>query len=346
MSSAAAPLVSVILPVYNAASGLGAALSSLWAQRPAPGAPLPPFEVLAVDDGSTDHSPALLEAAARREPRLRVLRRPHQGIAATLNAGLAAARGRYLARMDADDTTHPERLARQVAHLDADPGLHLSAGMVDFGGDAVRAGGFAHFVDWQNSLRSSEDIARNRFRDTPVCHPSVMFRRAAVERWGGYADGDFAEDWELWLRWLDAGARLEKLPLRLLTWNDPPGRATRADARYREAACNELRALWLARELARSNPFHPEVWVLGAGRVARRRLAPLRRLGVRPAAYIDIDPRKIGNRPGGIAVLPRAALPGPGRCRILNALTAHGAAEEAARWLSEAGYGPEDWWLS
>ena len=192
MSSAAAPLVSVILPVYNAASGLGAALSSLWAQRPAPGAPLPPFEVLAVDDGSTDHSPALLEAAARREPRLRVLRRPHQGIAATLNAGLAAARGRYLARMDADDTTHPERLARQVAHLDADPGLHLSAGMVDFGGDAVRAGGFAHFVDWQNSLRSSEDIARNRFRDTPVCHPSVMFRRAAVERWGGYADGDFA----------------------------------------------------------------------------------------------------------------------------------------------------------
>lgn len=233
MSSAAAPLVSVILPVYNAASGLGAALSSLWAQRPAPGAPLPPFEVLAVDDGSTDHSPALLEAAARREPRLRVLRRPHQGIAATPNAGLAAARGRYLARMDADDTTHPERLARQVAHLDADPGLHLSAGMVDFGGDAVRAGGFAHFVDWQNSLRLSEDIARNRFRDTPVCHPSVMFRRAAVERWGGYADGDFAEDWELWLRWLDAGARLEKLPLRLLTWNDPPGRATRADARYR-----------------------------------------------------------------------------------------------------------------
>ena len=136
------------------------------------------------------------------------------------------------------------------------------------------------------------------------------------------------------------------MPLRLLTWNDPPGRATRADARYREAACNELRALWLARELARSNPFHPEVWVLGAGRVARRRLAPLRRLGVRPAAYIDIDPRKIGNRPGGIAVLPRAALPGPGRCRILNALTAHGAAEEAAGWLSEAGYGPEDWWLS
>ena len=64
MSSAAAPLVSVILPVYNAASGLEAALYSLWAQRPAPDAPLPPFEVLAVDDGSTDRSPALLDAAS------------------------------------------------------------------------------------------------------------------------------------------------------------------------------------------------------------------------------------------------------------------------------------------
>ncbi len=345
MSSALAPVVSVLMPVYNAASGLEAVLAGLWAQRPAPDAPLPPFEVIAVDDGSTDAGPALLEAAAAREPRLRVLRRPHQGIAMALNAGLAAARGVYLARMDADDALHPERLARQAAHLEADPDLHLSARCVSFGGDAATAHGFAHFVDWQNGLRAPEDIARQRFRDTPVCHPSVMFRREAVDRWGGYADGDFPEDWELWLRWLDAGARMEKLPQRLLTWNDPPGRATRADVRYREAACNELRAFWLARELARHNPFHPEVWVLGAGRVARRRLAPLWRRGIRPAAYIDVDPRKIGNRVDGVPVLPRAALPEPGRCRILNALTAHGAAEEAARWLKSAGHGPDDWLL-
>ncbi len=345
MSSGPPPVISVIMPVYNAAPGLEAALAGLWAQRPAPYAPLPPFEVIAVDDGSTDDGPALLEAAAARETRLRVLRRPHRGIAKALNAGLAAARGVYLARMDADDTLHPERLARQAAHLDADPGLYLSASCVNFGGDAVTAHGFAHFVDWQNSLRTPEDIARQRFRDTPVCHPSVMFRREAVERWGGYADGDFPEDWELWLRWLDAGARMEKLSPRLLTWNDPPDRATRADARYREAACNELRAFWLARALARANPFHPEVWVLGAGRMARRRLAPLWQHGIRPAAYIDIDPRKIGNRVGNVPVLPRAALPKPGRCRILNALTAHGAAEEAARWLESAGHGPDDWLL-
>lgn len=272
----------MLLPVYNAATSLDAALRSLFAQRCAPDAPLPPFEVLAVNDGSTDHSPALLERFACREPRLRVLHRPHAGIAAALNAGLACARGSLVARMDADDTAHPERLALQAAHLAADAGPDLSASRVAFGGNADLAYGFAHFVYWQNSLLSAEDIARNRFRDTPVCHPSVMFRRELPEKLGAYAGGDFPEDWEIWLRWLDAGARLEKLPQRLLTWNDPPGRATRADARYRREACDRLRALWLARELERNNPFHPTVWVLGAGRAARRPLAPLWRLGVRP----------------------------------------------------------------
>ncbi|WP_298031375.1 hypothetical protein [uncultured Desulfovibrio sp.] len=114
-----------------------------------------------------------------------------------------------------------------------------------------------------------------------------MFRREAVERWGGYADGEFPEDWGL--RWLDADARMEKLSPRLLTRNDPPGRATRVGARYREAACNELRGLL-------AGPRQPlSSRSLDAGRMPRRRLAPLWWHGIRSATYIGIDPRKIGN---------------------------------------------------
>jgi len=173
-----------------------------------------------------------------------------------------------------------------------------------------------------------------------------MFRREAVERLGNYRDGDFPEDGELWLRWLDAGAVMEKLPQQLIIWNDAPTRATRADRRYARNACDRLRAHWLARNLERRNPFHPDIWVIGAGRIARQRLAPLWKHGVKPVAYIDIDPKKIGNTVGGIPVLGRSALPPPGCCRILNALTAHGAAEEAAAWLEAAGYGEEDWLLA
>lgn len=342
------PLVTVLLPVYNAVHTIEAALHSLFAQCPAKDAPLPPFEILAIDDGSTDGTAALLRHLALTplaQGRLRVLHVEHGGIAPALNAGLAAAHGRLIARMDADDTTHPQRLALQTAHLWNNPGLDLSAGLVGFGGDRRLAHGFACFVDWQNSLRTHEQISHGRFRDTPVCHPCVMFRREAAEKWGAYADGDFAEDWELWLRWLHMGARMEKLPHELLIWNDAPSRATRADSRYAPDACNRLRALWLARHLERHNPFHPLVWVVGGGRMARRRLAPLWNLGVRPAAYIDIDPKKIGNVVEGIPVCGRHALPGPDDCRVLNALTAHGAADEAADWLGAQGFRQEQWIL-
>ena len=343
LSSSSTPLVSVVLPAWNAAHTLGAALQSLFDQRPSPLGPVPEFEVVVVDDGSTDETRNLLEhwrSAHLLGNRLRPLYLPHGGIVAALNAGLDTARGTLVARMDADDTAHPLRLASQTAHLYHNEHIDLSATCVAFGGDRVLAHGFAHFVDWQNSLLSHQQISRARFRDTPVCHPSVMFRRHCVDKWGQYREGDFAEDWEIWLRWLHHGAVMEKLPEQMLMWNDAPTRATRADRRYAREACDRLRAVWLARWLEQNNPFHPHVWVVGGGRVARQRLAPLWGQGPIPAAYIDIDPHKIGNRIKGVAVMGRSALPPAGQCCILNALTAHGAAEEASQWLTETGHQP------
>ncbi len=343
LSSASTPLVSVVLPAWNAAHTLGAALQSLFDQRPSPLGPVPEFEVVVVDDGSTDETRNILEhwrSAHLLGNRLRPLYLPHGGIVTALNAGLGTARGTLVARMDADDAAHPLRIANQTAHLYEKEHIDLSATCVAFGGDRELAHGFAHFVDWQNSLLSHEQISWARFRDTPVCHPSVMFRRHCVEKWGAYRDGDFAEDWEIWLRWLHNGALMEKLPEQMLVWNDAPTRATRADQRYARDACDRLRAVWLARWLEQNNPFHPHVWVVGGGRVARQRLAPLWGQGPIPAAYIDIDPHKIGNRIKGVAVLGRSALPPAGQCCILNALTAHGAAEEASQWLTETGHKP------
>lgn len=326
------PSVSVLLPVWNGAATLPAALDSLAAQT------LPDWEAVVVDDGSTDGTWPLLRERARHDARIRPLRLPHGGIVAALNAGLVVARGRYVARLDADDTAHPERLARQAAWLDAHPETGLVSCRVAFGGDPERAAGFARIVDWMNACLSREDIRLQRFRETPLPHPSVMFRRDLPARYGGYADGPFPEDWELWLRWLDAGVIMDKLPQVLLTWNDPPGRLTRTHDNYAEAAFTRARIPWLARHLARANPQHPQVWVVGGGRVARRRALPLREQGVRIRAWVDIDPRKIGNTVHGIPVVGRSALPPAGQCFVLIFLTAHGAAEEAARWLESGGF--------
>ncbi|MBI5381773.1 MAG: glycosyltransferase [Opitutae bacterium] len=319
------------MPVYNAAATLERAVASIRAQT------LTAWELIAVDDGSTDGSAELLATLAHAEPRLRVLARPHGGIVAALNAGLAAARGELVARMDADDESHPERLAGQVALLDARPDLGLVGCGVRHGGEAAAQQGYALHVAWLNSLVTAEEIALNRFVESPFAHPSVCFRRELVARHGGYRDGDFPEDYELWLRWLDAGVRMAKVPRDLLTWYDPPTRLSRCDPRYALAAFFQVKAEYLARELRRRG--RAEVWIWGAGRLTRRRAEALLAHGVQIAGYIDIDPKKAGRRTAaGLPVIAPEALPPPGERFVLGYVTSRGARELTRAALAARGY--------
>jgi hypothetical protein len=135
-----------------------------------------------------------------------------------------------------------------------------------------------------------------------------------VARCGRYADGAFPEDYELWLRWLAAGVRMEKLPDALLVWRDTPRRLSRTDPRYAPDAFDELRAHHLARWLAETNPHHPDVTIWGAGRVSRRRAARLRAQGVRVTGWIDIDPRKIARCASGPRAMLRRLVRRQSRC--------------------------------
>lgn len=314
------PRVSVILPAYNAAATLERAIASVRAQT------FPGWELLVVDDGSTDATSAIVENFARRDPRIRVLSRPHGGIVAALNAGIDVARGELIARMDADDEAHPDRFVEQIALLDRTPGLGLASCLVEFGGDRVANAGYALHVDWINSLVSPDDIALNRFVESPLAHPSVMFRRSTLERHGGYRAGDFPEDYDLWLRWLDADVRMEKVPHGLLRWNDPPSRLSRTDGRYSAEAFFRLKAEWIARAVCRAAAGRA-LWVWGAGRPTRKRAAELEKHGVAIAGYIDIDPKKatpaLGGR--GAPVLHASALPAAGDAFVLGYVSSRGA---------------------
>lgn len=357
---AATPKISVAMPCFNAAATLPAALDSLLAQTDAP-----PFEVDAVDDGSTDGTWDVLAAYAARDARVRPLRLPrNRGCALATNAAVEAGRAPYVARMDADDIALPGRLAAQAAALDAAPGLGLVSGLVRFGGDAEACPGFAHYIHWLNSLVTPGDIAKNRFVESPLVNPSVMYRRGIYDRLGGarenHGDGGFPEDYDQWLRWLAAGVRMAKVRRDVVVWNDPPGRLTRVDAAYAPAAFARLKAGYLWDWLKARNPRHPEVWAWGAGRESRRRLAPLVARGLTVAAYVDIDPRKIGQRVAGIPVLDREAIPkrptspanpaNPANPSGASAVSAapfvlvnvgsHGAREQILEWLAPRGYLP------
>lgn len=337
--SHAVPALSILLPYRNAAATLEACLASIAAQT------CETYELLAVDDHSGDRSADIVRDRAAVDPRIRCLASPGRGLVAALNHGLGAATAAIVVRMDADDVMHPERLARQLAHLRDDAALTLSASRVRAFPDERLTAGFREYLRWQNACLTPADLDEEIYVESPLAHPSVAFRRAPVVAAGGYRDGAFPEDYELWLRLHRLGHRMAKLPEVLLDWREHAQRTSRTDPRYGREAFDRLRAAFLAgdpRLLARRG----ELVIWGAGRRTRQRCARLLQEGFRPCAWIDIDPRKLGNRLDGVPVCSPDFLEREPRPFVLVYVANHGAREEIAAGLATLGYARGRDWLA
>ncbi|MCX8156680.1 MAG: glycosyltransferase [Verrucomicrobiae bacterium] len=325
------PAVTVLLPVYNAAATLRTAIRSICAQT------FSDWELLVVDDGSTDDSAVITQQLALNDRRIRLLRRPHEGLVAALEAGLQEARGRYIARMDADDICYPDRMEKQVEMLDWDSELGLVGGLVEYGGDAAAQRGYALHVEWMNSLSKPEDIYVNRFIESPFAHPSVMFRRNLIDRYDGYRAGPFPEDYELWLRWMDAGVAVAKVKHRVIIWNDSPHRLSRQDPRYTPEAFYTMKAFYLARAVKRLLQGRA-LWIWGAGRVTRKRAAPLAQQGLNIAGHVDVDPAKCQpGRAAHVTILPHQ-LPPPEAAFVIGYVGNRGARPLIREALGQRGF--------
>lgn len=324
------PVVSVLMPVRDAAPTLGEALESLWAQT------FGAWELVAVDDGSRDGSLELLRAAAAQDPRIRLFPRPPEGIVAALNAGLRQCRAPLVARMDADDVCHPERLAEQVALLDARPDLGLVGCLVEcFPAERI-TDGMRRYEAWLNSLVDPGAIARERLVEAPLVHPSVVVRRAALEAVGGYRSGPFPEDYDLWLRLHAAGVRMAKVPRVLLRWRDGDGRLTRTDARYGRDVFVPLKVAHLRETFLAG---HDTVQIWGAGPDGKQWRPALAQAGIRVARFFDVDPRKIGGRVGReVPVVPWERVAEHRDVPLLGAVGAKGARAQIRAALTELGF--------
>jgi glycosyltransferase involved in cell wall biosynthesis len=317
--------VSVVMPVYNAEATLLQTLESLRAQT------CSSMEIIVINDGSTDGTLELL----RQQDDIKLLDHSHRGIVPALNDGLTAAHGDYIARMDADDLCHPERIEQQVSYLDTFSDIGLVGCRVAFGGNAEKQAGYSTYVDWINSLIEPDDIALNRFVESPFAHPSVLFRRDLFENYGGYRDGPFPEDYELWLRWMGLGVKAGKIDQELVTWNDPPNRLSRTDERYSIDAFYQIKAQYLYQWLEKNNPHHPEVMIWGAGRVTRKRAAVLEQHGIRITHYIDLKSRTLES---GIPVIHHNDIPDAESCFILPMVGNRGARGKIRTFLKERGF--------
>lgn len=190
------PLVSIIVPAYNAQRYLAATLDSVLAQT------YPHFEVLVVDDGSSDATPVIAESYAQRDVRVRWWRQENAGVGAARNAAIAQAAGRYIAPIDADDLWHPEKIAAQVAEMERGSS---NIGFVYCWSRVIGLEGqFLHF--YPPCSAAGEVLLRHAFRNFLHNASVPLFRSSALAAVGGYAtragqDGaQGCEDWDLTLR--------------------------------------------------------------------------------------------------------------------------------------------------
>ncbi|OAI50974.1 hypothetical protein AYO44_05285 [Planctomycetaceae bacterium SCGC AG-212-F19] len=236
----AAPLVSVVMSVYNGARYLPEAAESIQAQT------FRDFEFVVVDDGSTDTTAALLDRYAQLDPRIRPLRQENQGLIRSLNRGVHASRGKYIARMDADDVALPDRLEKQVARLESQPELAVLGGAVRW----LTSRG-PHSGVHRNPCDPGEAAGMLR-RQSCLVHPTVMMRRDVFCATGGYRQAfKDAEDYDLWLR-MAATYPVANLPDTLLHYRVHDGQVS--GTRIVQQAMSTLAAQMCAALRSRGRP--------------------------------------------------------------------------------------------
>jgi glycosyltransferase involved in cell wall biosynthesis len=330
-----APAISLLLPVRDAAATLGHCLASLARQRERD------FECVIADDGSQDASLAIAREGSARDPRFRALALPRRGLVPALSEGLAACRGRYVARMDADDIAHRDRLAEQRAALEADASLAAVGCRVRCFPRATLGPGLRAYEAWLNAIGSAEDVAREAFIECPIAHPS-LFARAELLRAFGYRDQGWPEDYDLLLRMLGAGLRVGCVPRRLLAWRHSSDRLSRRDPRYADLRFVACKAEFLAAGFLQGSR---EYLLWGFGRTGRALARELRARGRHPAAIVELDPRKLGQRIHGALVVPPEALPAPGELPLLASVAGIDARTRIRAHLDARGWREREHYL-
>ena len=238
------PKVSVLMPIYNAQEFLKEAIDSILNQT------FRDFELLLINDGSTDKSKDIIENY-RDDKRVRIFHKKNEGITKTLNFGLAQSFGRYIARMDADDISMPERLQLQVDYLDN----HRNVGLLGTRFKAFNING--EFIENLDVELTNEELQKKILESCRFGHPTVMMRRSVLEAVGVYDESAWAytvEDYDLWLR-IAEKFEIANLPQYLLHYRVNPNSITQSKKEINQKGTKECIRRAKERRALISNTF-------------------------------------------------------------------------------------------
>jgi len=316
------PLVSVVLPVRNGGRFLDQAVDSILSQT------FEDLELLLIDDHSTDSA---ISALDHSDPRLRVIESRGEGVVDASNTGFELCRGEYVARMDADDISLPDRVQNQLDYLDQNPAISIAGCCVEFFSDAGILGGLERYENWLNSVREPEQINQQIFIESPLPNPGLMFRQSAIQRLGGYRNKPWAEDYDLLLRADAMGMQMGKPEPVLLRWREHEARLTHTDPLYQRQKFMQAKSHFLVNGRLQGR----SVILWGAGPTGRLMFDLITTDGGEVKGFIEVHPRRIGGQKRGLPVWSIDKVDSLGDSLLLVAVGAAGAREEIESYLFE-----------
>lgn len=316
------PLVSVVLPVRNGGKFLAPAVDSILSQTHQN------LELLLIDDHSSD---AAIGSLDRSDTRLKIAGNRGNGLVDACNTGFDLARGEYIARMDADDISLPDRFQLQLEYLDQYPMIDISGCCVQIFSEQGLQGGLQRYQVWLNSVRDPVQVHQQIFIESPLPNPSLMFRRAALKQLGGYRNNGWPEDYDLLLRADAAGMRMGKPEAVLLRWREHEQRLTHTDSLYDRQNFMQAKSHFLVNHRLNGRP----VVIWGAGPSGRLVYDLIAAEGAEIRGFIEVHPRRIGGQKRGLPVWGIDKVDSLGEAMLLVAVGAAGAREEIAAYLSE-----------
>jgi glycosyltransferase involved in cell wall biosynthesis len=322
------PQVTVILPFYENGEELDDAIASITNQT------FRDWELLLINNNATPVAEAIADNWAANDCRIKQLYEPKQGIAHALNLGLKNVAGHYIARMDGDDISFAGRLAKQVKFLDDHPAISVVSTQTAFASELARSEGYQFFTQWQNSIITNDAHYLARFIESPIAHPTVMFRKKLIDDFGGYDTGCVPEDYELWLRWFSSGVGFYKIPEPLVFWSDHEQRISRNHAHYSKGAFFKMKIRYLAKWVQKTVAHKRRIVVCGSGKNSRKRAQLLQNEGVPIFGFTDV---KI-SRNRTIHFIPFAELTNPDEWFVINFISQRGVGEAVKKYFTGKGF--------
>ena len=325
------PKVSILLPYRNAEKTIHQCLKSIKNQD------FHDWEALLVNDCSCDLSFEIVNSLSQKDPRIRSLQAERPCFVTALNYGISKARSKIIVRMDSDDLMHSNRLSIHFEYLKRNPEVGLVASKVKHISNEesnFNSEGYAEYVKWTNQILSHQQILLNQFRESPFAHPSVSYRKVLVEKYGGYRNGNFPEDYELWLRWLSQGVKMEKVNQTLLDWFDSKERMSRTSTRYSQDAFQKTKSCYLKPWIKQKFGDSKKITAWGCGKVAKKQATYLSENGINITSFYEVDSKKIGQSFLTARILPIDAISGDRDELILVLSGARSAYQKIYNFLS------------